>query len=76
MVSPTIPPPPPPRIISEGRGYIIYSWKKWFAWRPVKVKGDWKWLTYVLRKPIPKTYVNYDDWQYYEYGDIFDVLRD
>lgn len=53
-----------------------YPWKKWFAWRPVKVKGKIKWLRNVYRQEIPKTYVTHDDWTRYKYGDIFDVLKD
>ena len=52
-----------------------YPWKKWFAWRPVKVKGHIKWMRNVYRREIPKTYVDYDDWTRYEYGTIFDVLK-
>ena len=44
------------------------------AWYPVKVYDEWKWLTKVYRREIPKSYVNYDDWTRYEYGTIFDVL--
>lgn len=53
-----------------------YPWKKWFAWRPVKVKGKRAWMKTVYRKEIPKTYVTMDDWTRYEYGDMFDVLKD
>lgn len=53
-----------------------YPWKKWFAWRPVKVKGKVKWMRNVYRRPIPKTYASFDEWTHYEYGDIFDVLKD
>ena len=55
---------------------ISYPWKKWFAWRPVKVKGKHTWMKTVYRKEIPKTYATYDDWTRYEYGDMFDVLKD
>jgi len=51
-------------------------WRKWFAWRPVTVKGKRCWMQFVYRKPIPKDYVTYDDWTRYEYGDLFDVLKD
>lgn len=51
-------------------------WRKWFAWRPVKIDQQWHWFKIVYRKPIPKTYVTYDDWQKYEYGNIFHVLKD
>ena len=26
------------------------SWRKWFAWHPVKVKGERVWLRYVYRR--------------------------
>ena len=52
------------------------NWKRWFAWKPVKIEGEWKWCCMVYRKPIPHTYVDYDDWQKYEYGDFFTVMRD
>ena len=51
------------------------QWKSWYAWRPVCIKGKWAWLKKVYRREIPKTYVNHDDWTNYEYGDIFDVLK-
>lgn len=51
-------------------------WKPWFAWRPVKVHGHRIWLKKIYRRPIPKTYVDYDNWTRYEYGDVFDVIRD
>lgn len=51
-------------------------WKAWFAWRPVKIKGKYKWFKVVYRREIPKTYVDYDDWTRYEYGDLFDAIRD
>ena len=50
-------------------------WKEWFAWRPVTVKGKRVWLKKVYRRRT-NTYVNYDDWARYEYGDIFDVLKE
>ena len=50
-------------------------WEKWFAWRPVTVKGKRAWMKYVYRRRT-NTYVNYDDWARYEYGDIFDVLKE
>ncbi len=51
-------------------------WKEWFAWRPVKVNGKTKWMQKVFRREIPKTYANYDDWTRYEYGTVFDAIRD
>ncbi len=53
----------------------IMPWKEWFAWRPVKIKGKRIWLKKVYRRKI-NTYVDYEDWARYEYGDIFDVLKE
>lgn len=25
------------------------SWHRWFAWYPVRILGQWYWLTYVAR---------------------------
>jgi len=49
-------------------------WQQWFAWRPVKIKGERVWLETICRRKI-NTYVDYDDWARYEYGTLFDVLR-
>ena len=54
----------------------VSSWNRWFAWRPVHVRGQWQWLQYVYRYPILKTYETINLPTRYEYGDIFDVLRD
>jgi hypothetical protein len=51
-------------------------WKPWFAWRPVKVNNHYSWFKIVYRRPIPKTYSTYDDWTRYQYGTIFDAIRD
>jgi len=33
---------------NKQKGETIYSQKKWFAWRPVKLKdGQWVWWEYV-----------------------------
>jgi len=50
-------------------------WRQWYAWYPVRVHGRWKWLTTVYRYKT-NTYVNHDDWAVYEYGTIFDAIRD
>ena len=50
-------------------------WKPWFAWRPVKLKGKRVWMKKIYRRSI-NTYVDMDDWTRYEYGDIFDVIKD
>lgn len=57
------------------RKQLFHPWKPWFAWRPVKIHGERVWLKTVYRRCI-NTYVDYDDWERYEYGNIFDVLKD
>ena len=52
----------------------VLPWTKWFAWRPVTVYGKRVWLKTVYRRCI-NTYVDMDDWNRYEYGTIFDVLK-
>jgi hypothetical protein len=53
----------------------VSPWQSWFAWRPVKIHGQRKWLKTVYRRCI-NTYVDMDDWKRYEYGTIFDVIKD
>ena len=50
-------------------------WEQWFAWRPVKIHGKRVWGKTVYRRCI-NTYVDFDDWSHYEYGTIFDLLKD
>lgn len=50
-------------------------WKPWFAWRPVTIKGKRIWMKRVYRRKI-NTYVDHDDWSRYEYGDMFDILKE
>ena len=51
-------------------------WKPWFAWRPVRIHtGERVWLKPIYRRTVPKTYANMNDWPFYEYGTIFDVIR-
>lgn len=50
-------------------------WKPWFAWRPVKLHGKRVWMKKIYRRCI-NTYVDMDDWKRYEYGNIFDVIKD
>lgn len=50
-------------------------WQSWFAWRPVTVKGQRVWFKTVYRRCI-NTYVDFDNWKRYEYGDIFDLIKD
>ncbi len=53
----------------------VMPWKKWWAWRPVKLHGQNVWFKTIYRRKI-NTYVDMDNWARYEYGDIFDVLGD
>jgi hypothetical protein len=58
------------------RKVVQGSWKPWFAWRPVKtIKGKRVWMEKIYRRCI-NTYVDMDDWKRYEYGDIFDILKE
>ena len=51
-------------------------WQSWYAWRPVRtVQGDLKWLETVYRC-CGNDYVDHDDWTWYHYGTIMDVLKD
>lgn len=50
------------------------AWQEWFAWRPIKMKGKYVWLKKIYRRCI-NTYVDHDDWTRYEYGTIFDALK-
>ena len=57
------------------RKIVVEPWQEWFAWRPVKIHGRRVWLKTVYRRCIV-SYVDMDDWARYEYGNIFDVIRD
>lgn len=58
-------------------------WKKVFAWRPRNINGRWYWLKPVFRRERNRFAVqvgmarigNLESFGY-EYGDIFDVLKD
>ena len=51
-------------------------WKTWFAWRPVKtVSGELIWWATVYRQ-VGNTYSDQEDWTWYYYGTIMDVLKD
>ena len=63
------------KINNVARKQEVGPWKEWFAWRPVKVKDKRVWLKKVYRRSI-NTYVDHDDWTHYEYGTVFDVLKD
>jgi len=58
-----------PRKVTKSR------WKGWYAWRPIKLHGEWIWFEWVYRRKI-NIYVDMDNWARYEYGNIFDVIKD
>lgn len=47
-------------------------WQPKFLWRPMKIKGRWRWLTTVYCRE------RHQGWppRGWDYGDEFDVLRD
>lgn len=52
------------------------KWQSWFAWRPVKtVSGQIVWWQQIYRT-VGNDYVDQEDWSWYHYGTIFDVIRD
>lgn len=51
-------------------------WEKWYAWHPVKVKGKWKWFKTVYRKYNWAKSTEQPFGKGYDYGTIFDVLKD
>jgi hypothetical protein len=57
------------------RKVIKLPWNKWFAWYPVRVHGKYTWLKIVYRRSL-LTYVDMDDWSRYEYGTIFDIIKE
>lgn len=67
--------PPPVDYEYVARKHTIGPWKKWFAWYPVKVHNERVWLKTVYRRCI-NTYVDMEDWERFEYGDVFDLLKD
>lgn len=57
-------------LLNEG-----HKWESWYAWRPVKdIHGSWHWLDNVYRLR-GNTYVDANDWPWYHYGTVFDVLK-
>lgn len=50
-------------------------WRLWFAWRPVQtVSGERVWWTTIYRQ-LGNAYSDQDDWSWYYYGTILDVLK-
>ena len=52
------------------------TWEKWVAWYPVKIDNKYKWMSTVYRREIKR----YGDQRMmspeYEYGTLFDVLKE
>jgi len=48
-------------------------WQPKFAWKPKHIDGRWYWLTTVYRRERNKYVMPFQGW---EYGTIFDYLRD
>ena len=61
--------------ITVYRKQITSPWEKWFAWYPVKVHSKRVWLKTVYRRSV-HSYADMDDWQRYEYGTIFDLIKE
>lgn len=75
MVMLTRHPPPPPGVPRSAiiRNLAISDWEPWFAWYPVtSISGNRKWLTRINRRlvTIPRFSSTY------QYGDVFDILRE
>ena len=52
-----------------------HKWESWYAWKPVKdIHGQWHWLSKIYRLH-GNTYVDHDNWNWYHYGTVFDVLK-
>jgi hypothetical protein len=70
-------PPPWRKLRWEEERIVHYNphWQSWFAWRPVRtINGNIVWWEDVYRT-IGNDYVDHDDWTWYHYGDLMDVLR-
>lgn len=51
------------------------DWKPWFAWFPIKTDDGIVWLKPMYRRRVC-AYVYNDIVTYYQYGTIFDILKD
>ena len=56
------------------RKQIFHPWEQWFAWYPVRVHGKHTWLKTVYRRCI-NSYIDHDNWTRYEYGTVFDIVK-
>jgi hypothetical protein len=51
-------------------------WTIWFAWHPVyTINNEFVWGKKIYRRNI-NTYVDMEDWSRYEYGNMFDILKE
>jgi hypothetical protein len=54
----------------------IEPWQLWFAWRPVKtVGGERIWFKKIYRRCIWRYGGDNGRWGQYEYGNIFDIIK-
>ena len=64
-------------VIFDSRLYArkieVEPWHKWFAWHPIKIRGNRVWLKTVYRRNVI-SYVDMDNWATYEYATVFDLL--
>lgn len=59
--------------VPRGDEAILCPWEKFYAWYPVNVDGRLRWLETLYRR---KAIYTIKGGQGYEYGTIFDMLRD
>lgn len=53
----------------------VMPWTIWFAWRPVTtINKERVWMKKIYRRQIV-CYVDMDDWAHYEYGNLFDIIK-
>ena len=60
----------------EAMGKVKHPWKKWFAWHPVKINGKRIWMKTIYRKYNWAKSTDFPFGEGYDYGTIFDVLKD
>lgn len=65
---------PGPGDFNIWRKIEVEPWAKWFAWHPVKIKGNRVWLRTIYRRRVAN-YSDMERWMYYEYGTLFDILH-
>ena len=50
-------------------------WEKFFAYRPVRVHNKWVWLKTVSRKRITRYGGDTGQYSVWEYGNLFDIVK-